>query len=313
MFLFLFIYCFDTAKDIGVAVSGQIHLKAGAKSDLDFVLAWDMPQINFFRKTKQYWRYYTKFFGRTGEAGPAICEHALQSFPKWEQQIDAWQRPILTDDELPDWYKSAIFNELYFIADGGSVWLCVDPDDPSAPMEWDDPRLAYGRFAYLEGHEYRMYNTYDVHFYASHALANLWPNLQVSLQYDFRDSITTENLEPRKQLYDGKITARKVKDSVPHDLGDPDEEPFVQINSYCVHDVSDWRDLNVKFVLQVYRDYYTLTQLAKSAASASTDTGGSKFSSIEFIDKDSLFEMYAGADNRTRMSPMGDEKGSVAL
>lgn len=40
-------------------------------------------------------------------------------------------------------------------------------------------RLAYGRFAYLEGHEYRMYNTYDVHFYASHALAHLWPNLQV--------------------------------------------------------------------------------------------------------------------------------------
>lgn len=24
---------------------------------------------------------------------------------------------------LPDWFKSAIFNELYFIADGGSVWL----------------------------------------------------------------------------------------------------------------------------------------------------------------------------------------------
>lgn len=24
-----------------------------------------------------------------------------------------------------------------------------------------------------------MYNTYDVHFYASHALASLWPNLQV--------------------------------------------------------------------------------------------------------------------------------------
>ena len=58
-------------------------------------------------------------------------------------------------------------------------------------------RLAYGRFAYLEGHEYRMYNTYDVHFYASHALANLWPNLQVSLQYDFKDAIHSEMTEPR--------------------------------------------------------------------------------------------------------------------
>ncbi|XP_027489597.1 non-lysosomal glucosylceramidase-like [Corapipo altera] len=42
----------------------------------------------------------------------------------------------------------------------------------------------YGRFAYLEGQEYRMYNTYDVHFYASFALIMLWPKLQISLQYD---------------------------------------------------------------------------------------------------------------------------------
>lgn len=29
-----------------------------------------------------------------------------------------------------------------------------------------------------------MYNTYDVHFYASFALAMLWPKLELSLQYD---------------------------------------------------------------------------------------------------------------------------------
>lgn len=38
---------------------------------------------------------------------------------------------------LPDWYKSAIFNELYFIADGGSLWVTVDEDDE---MDADDPR-----------------------------------------------------------------------------------------------------------------------------------------------------------------------------
>ena len=37
---------------------------------------------------------------------------------------------------------------------------------------------------FILGHEYRMYNTYDVHFYASWALAMLWPQLQISLQYD---------------------------------------------------------------------------------------------------------------------------------
>lgn len=305
-----------TAKDVGIAVSAQIHLKPGAQSDIDFVLAWDMPEIRYFRKMRTHWRYYTKFFGRSGEAGPAICEHALQSYPKWEQQIDAWQRPILEDAALPDWYKSAIFNELYYIADGGTVWLCVDEESEAgightpAALPWDDPRLAYGRFAYLEGHEYRMYNTYDVHFYASPALAGLWPNLQVSLQYDFRDAIAAEIAEPRKQLYDGHMVARKPIDSVPHDLGDPDEEPFVLINSYPVHDVAEWKDLNVKFVLQVYRDYFTLGELAteatRAAAEAKRAGGGggkadSKFSSIEFIDKDSLFELYAQQeDNRDR-------------
>lgn len=34
------------------------------------------------------------------------------------------------------------------------------------------------------GHEYRMYNTYDVHHYASFSLIMLWPKLQISLQYD---------------------------------------------------------------------------------------------------------------------------------
>lgn len=39
--------------------------------------------------------------------------------------------------KLPDWYKSAIFNELYFLADGGSLWVTVDEDDK---MDIDDPR-----------------------------------------------------------------------------------------------------------------------------------------------------------------------------
>ena len=34
-----------------------------------------------------------------------------------------------------------------------------------------------------------------------------------------------------------------------------DEDPFVLINAYNIHDVSEWRDLNLKFVLQCYRDY----------------------------------------------------------
>lgn len=48
--------------------------------------------------------------------------------------------------ELPDWYKSALFNETYFIADGGTVWLDVS-DDLTLP----DHVRKWGRFGYLEG------------------------------------------------------------------------------------------------------------------------------------------------------------------
>lgn len=38
-----------------------------------------------------------------------------------------------------------------------------------------------------------------------------------------------------------------------------DDEPWQRVNAYLIHDTADWKDLNLKFVLQVYRDYH-LTQ-----------------------------------------------------
>lgn len=37
-----------------------------------------------------------------------------------------------------------------------------------------------------------MYNTYDVHFYASFALAMLWPMLELSLQQDVAAAVMSE-------------------------------------------------------------------------------------------------------------------------
>ena len=38
-----------------------------------------------------------------------------------------------------------------------------------------------------------------------------------------------------------------------------DDEPWVRVNAYLIHDTADWKDLNLKFILHVYRDYH-LTQ-----------------------------------------------------
>lgn len=43
---------------------------------------------------------------------------------------------------------------------------------------------------------------------------------------------------------------------VPHDLGSPSEAPWARTNAYNFQDVSRWKDLGPKFVLQIYRDYH---------------------------------------------------------
>ncbi len=34
-----------------------------------------------------------------------------------------------------------------------------------------------------------------------------------------------------------------------------DEEPWISINAYNSHDTADWKDLGLKYLLQIYRDY----------------------------------------------------------
>lgn len=66
-----------------------------------------------------------------------------------------------------------------------------------------------------------MYNSYDVHFYASHALSKNFPELQKSLQYDLRDYVFLEVPDKVKMVDNGKTVERKQPNTVPHDAGDP--------------------------------------------------------------------------------------------
>lgn len=109
-----------------------------------------------------------------------------------------------------------------------------------------------GQFLYLEGVEYHMWNTYDVHFYASFALIMLFPKLQLSIQRDFAAAVMMHDPSKMKLLQNGQWVPRKVLGAVPHDIGMDD--PWFEVNAYCLHDTDRWKDLNPKFVLQVYRD-----------------------------------------------------------
>ncbi|XP_068244667.1 non-lysosomal glucosylceramidase [Palaemon carinicauda] len=240
-------------EEMAIAVCGKCSVSSKSSGSLEMALTWDMPQIVFKSRGMTHTRRYTRWFGDEQVAAQEMAAYGLQHYKQWEEDIEAWQTPILQDKGLPDWFKSAIFNELYFISDGGSLWL--EMPTVSAPLPSYDSRTEYGRFAYLESHEYRMYNTYDVHFYASWALVMLWPELQKSLQYDVAHWTTSADLTPRTHLFRGNKGVRKLANAVPHDIGDPEDEPFVRVNAYQIHDISFWKDLNLKFVLQVYRDY----------------------------------------------------------
>ncbi|CAF0772366.1 unnamed protein product, partial [Didymodactylos carnosus] len=243
---------FPQKSSVGTAscVCVQTTVQPQEIKTTEFVLAWHMPIVKFGCAQESYKRWYTKFFNESELCGAHLCSYAMESKSKWEIAIQQWQQPILDDEELPDWYKSALFNELYFVSDGGTVWFDVSNDEKVS-----NHIRKWGRFAYLEGQEYRMYNTYDVHFYASFALIMNWPELELSIQYDFADTIYKETEETRIYLFHGSIALIKSLHCIPHDLGDPDEEPWLKLNAYSVHDTSDWKDLNIKYLLQIYRDY----------------------------------------------------------
>lgn len=435
---------------IGAAIAAHVVIPPNEKRTIDFVLAWDSPTVKFL-KGRSYLRRYTTFYDADGNAAPRIAHNALCGYRLWEEEIEKWQRPILEDEKLPEWYRVTLFNELYYLVAGGTVWTdggppsegkselsaassantsapgsplhgdlslggkvvpfstrrdidlaalrrdCKDGDvvaalegsnkssfnsslertaasEVNAPASAEPPALPtpvqhqqfevenkgtrnsslsmdpteqdisdklvaefqhvqgfplngttiydndsdtqsdgmesisenhtlesslprkeelalqdtaetkilkamqesmgdfrrtslglpsglallqaeeenVGQFLYLEGIEYIMWNTYDVHFYASFALLSLFPKLELAIQRDFAAGCLAHDPRRTKFMAGGKKGIKKVFGSVPHDLGQHD--PWAEVNAYNIHDTSRWKDLNAKFVLQVYRD-----------------------------------------------------------
>jgi non-lysosomal glucosylceramidase len=238
---------------IGGAVCARVRVPAGESREIVFGLVWDMPVARFPLGTGWY-RRYTAFYGRDGEAAPALLRDSLCNFSSWEAAIDAWQTPVMENDDLPLWYRQMLFNETYYLVDGGTIWTAGrEQTDEAAEDPLPEPEI--GHFGYLESHAYRMINTYDVHFYASFALAMLWPALELSLQRDYAHSLGMVDEETFTYFFSGDKGPRKVRNVIPHDLGSPLEDPWRKINAYNAQDVARWKDLNPKFVLQVARDY----------------------------------------------------------
>ncbi|KAF5768310.1 putative glucosylceramidase [Helianthus annuus] len=288
------------------AVSASTWVEPNGKCTVAFAVAWSSPKVKFM-KGKSYHRRYTKYYGTSERAAGDLVHDALTNYKRWEEDIQKWQNPILKNDSLPEWYKFTLFNELYFLVAGGTVWIDTPlPADDSSGSDRHLPRIKHkndsayengtsltnsseddetevvrkdenpvstsrnstshddeedvGRFLYLEGVEYIMWCTYDVHFYASFALLELFPKIELSIQREFAKAVLSEDTRKVKFLAEGNSGIGKVKGAVPHDLGTHD--PWHEMNAYNIHDTSKWKDLNPKFVLQVYRDFAATGNLA---------------------------------------------------
>ncbi|TXG53463.1 hypothetical protein EZV62_022632 [Acer yangbiense] len=292
-------------SSIGAAVAATLTIPSGSTRTVTFSLAWDCPEVRFYKKT--YHRRYTKFYGTLGDAAARIAHDAIHEHAQWETEIEAWQIPILEDKRLPEWYPITLFNELYYLNAGGTIWTdgspamqslaaiggrkfslvrtrsdlkCIngaaDENDTAVEIlermtstleQIRTPVMSnaalgnhllqngeenIGQFLYLEGSEYIMWNTYDVHFYSSFAILMLFPKLELSVQRDFAAAVLIQDPGKMQIMSDGKWVPRKLLGAVPHDIGLND--PWFELNAYNLFNSSRWKDLNPKFVLQVYRD-----------------------------------------------------------
>ena len=229
-------------EQIACALAVRFTIKPGKTRKIPFVLAWDLP-ITEFSFGINYYRRYTDFFGRNGQNVWAMIRTALKHGETWRERIEQWQAPILARPDLPDWLKMALFNELYLLTDGGTLWSAATENDP------------VGQFGVLECLDYRWYESLDVRLYGSFGLLLLWPRLEKSVMEAFARAIPTEDTTPRIIGYNQAPAIRKAKGATPHDLGAPNEHPWVKTNYTSYQDCNLWKDLGSDFVLQVYRDF----------------------------------------------------------
>jgi non-lysosomal glucosylceramidase len=232
------------------AIAVRFTLQPGEKRVIPMVIAWDLPIVEF-GSGRQWYRHYTEFYGTSGTNAWNVATDGLKNAAAWSDAIDAWQAPYVNNESKPLWYRGQLFNEMYILADGASFW--------GHPVG-SDPKTA-DTFSFMECFDYPYYGTLDVRFYGSMPLVKFWPELDKQELRQFADTVP-ENLTEKsiwiwKSLQTGSLAfrSRKVKGAVPHDLGVPQEDPFLQVNQFGWQDTNGWKDLNSKFVLMVYRDY----------------------------------------------------------
>ncbi len=224
------------------AVSCRFALDPGEARSVTAVLVWDLPIITF-GMGRRWYRRYTDQWGRAGRSARALAEFALNSAPEWEQGIAAWQDKTVAEfGEAPHRAGMAI-NESYFLVGGMSV-LTSGKDAPDG----------HSRFGLIECPEYALFNTLDLWIYAAEAVSRFFPDLAAGVVDEYVRHLDASIPALRRHRWDGSLFPVNREGVVPHDLGGPEEDPFVVPHSYTYRDPTIWKDLNCYLTLCVFRE-----------------------------------------------------------
>jgi len=240
----------SSGEPLAAAIAVRFTLKPGEKRVVPMTIAWDMP-VAEFGSGRRWYKHYTDFYGTTGTNAWKIAKDGLENSSKWSDAIDDWQAKYVNDESKPLWYRGELFNEMYILTDGGSFW--GRPVDAVAKTP--------ATFSFMECFDYPFHSTLDVLFYGDMPLTKFWPDLDKQLMRQFADTVP-ENLTEKymwqwksQETHSLEFRLRKAKGAVPHDLGIPEEDPFKLPNAFSWQNTNDWKDLNSKFVLMIYKDY----------------------------------------------------------
>jgi non-lysosomal glucosylceramidase len=165
-------------EQIGCAIAIRFTLQPGESRQIPIVLAWDLPVTEFAAGVQAKHRRYTDFFRPQWAQCQGHCQSRVSKLSRLATvRSHTWQQPILDRQDLPDWFKMALFNELYDLASGGTLWSAATEADP------------VGQFAVLECLDYRWYESLDVRLYGGFATLLLWPELEKAVLRAFARAI----------------------------------------------------------------------------------------------------------------------------
>ncbi len=208
-------------EQIAAAMAIRFTLRPGRSRKIPFYLAWDFPVMEFAPGVT-YFRRHSDFFARTGNNAWTMVRTALKHSDVWREKIEQWQAPLVQRADWPDWFKMALCNELYALADSGTLWTAATETDP------------VGQFARLTSRDDRRYESLAARLTGSWALLQLWPRLDKAVLEAF-----------------ARLSQRTG--TCPADLGAAQAHPWEQPAAATADDPNF--ATGCAWIVQVYRDF----------------------------------------------------------